>query len=49
VPTYPDGGANPTYNPRRAVHLLAVPVIDQNAVDAGSDAAAPVAATDAGR
>lgn len=34
-----DGGANPTYDSRRAVHLLAVPVRDPDAgVDAGPDA-----------
>jgi hypothetical protein len=33
-----DGGANPLFNPRQAVHLLAVPVIDPEA-DAGADAA----------
>jgi hypothetical protein len=47
-PFYTDGGANPIYNPRRAVHLLAVPVIDPNSVDAGSDAATPNAPLDAG-
>ena len=49
-PTYLDGGANPTYNPRRAVHLLAVPVIDPTSLDAGSDAATtPSPSTDAGK
>jgi hypothetical protein len=34
--TLPDGGANPAYDPRRAVHLLAVPVKEEK--DAGSPA-----------
>lgn len=37
TPTLTDGGANPSYNPRQAVHLLAVPVIDPTKVDAGAD------------
>jgi hypothetical protein len=36
---------NPSYNPRQAVHILAVPVIDPN-TDAGADAG--TAATDSG-
>mgnify|MGYP001268533353 CR=1 FL=1 len=38
-PTLDGGGPNPEYNPRRAVHLLAVPVLDPTrAADAGADA-----------
>jgi hypothetical protein len=36
--TYVDGGVNPFFDPRRAVHLLAVPVKAE--VDAGSDPSA---------
>ena len=36
-PTYADGGANPLYNPRQSVHLLAVPVLDPAKADAGAD------------
>lgn len=36
--TLGDGGANPRYNPRQAVHILAVPVIDPSTLDAGADA-----------
>lgn len=36
-PTYADGGANPLYNPRQSVHLLAVPVLDPAKADAGTD------------
>lgn len=43
-----DGGANPLYNPRQAVHMLAVPVIDPSQVDAGADAAASDDAGDGG-
>ncbi len=32
-----DGGANPSYDPRQAVHLLAVPVLDPSKADAGAD------------
>lgn len=35
----PDAGAQAPYNPRRAVHLLAVPVLDPADADAGADAA----------
>jgi hypothetical protein len=35
-PTLGNGDPNPKYNPRQAVHILAVPVIDPNA-DAGAD------------
>ena len=35
--TYPDGGVNPGFDARRAVHLLAVPVKEE--IDAGADAA----------
>jgi hypothetical protein len=35
--TYADGGANPSYDPRRGVHLLAIPVKEES--DAGTDAA----------
>jgi hypothetical protein len=38
VPQTLDGGPNPAFDPRRGVHILAVPVV---APDAGSDAAAP--------
>jgi hypothetical protein len=37
-PKLGDGGANPTYDPRRGVHLLAVPVIDPSQADAGAHA-----------
>jgi hypothetical protein len=38
LPTLVGGAANPEYNPRRAVHLLAVPVLDPTKVaDAGAD------------
>lgn len=52
-PTYPDGGANPAYDARRAVHVLAVPVRSEQDAgvlgneplpetdDGGSDAGAP--------
>jgi hypothetical protein len=46
-PTYPDGGVNPRYNPRQAVHLLAVPVLDPSK-DAGADAEAPTTTTSDG-
>ena len=36
TPSYADGGANPAYDRRRAVHLLAVPVKDDDADDAGT-------------
>lgn len=40
-PTLAGGKANPTYNPRRALHILAVPVLDPSKkADAGADAAA---------
>jgi hypothetical protein len=38
-PRFEDGGKNPLYNPRQAVHLLAVPVLDPSKADAGADAA----------
>jgi hypothetical protein len=38
APTFADGGANPLYNPRQSVHLLAVPVLDPSKADAGPDA-----------
>lgn len=47
-PTYADGGANPLYNPRRSVHLLAVPVLDPAKADAGADAGSVAADEDAG-
>lgn len=37
-PTLPNDAPNPSYNPRRAVHLLAIPVIDPESRDAGPDA-----------
>lgn len=44
--TYPDGGANPSFDERRAVHLLAIPVraeedtpaLGERPTDAGADA-----------
>jgi hypothetical protein len=36
LPTLSDGGVNPDFNPRRAVHFLAVPVIDPSQIDAGA-------------
>jgi hypothetical protein len=36
-PQLPSGGANPDYSARRAVHFVAVPVIEQTAGDAGAD------------
>ena len=41
-PKLAGGGDNPAYNPRRALHILAVPVLDPTKQDAG----APDAATD---
>jgi hypothetical protein len=38
--TLPDTTPNPLYNPRREVHILAVPVLDPSKADAGADAAA---------
>lgn len=35
-PTLDNDTPNPNYNPRRAVHILAVPVIDQDSLDAGT-------------
>jgi hypothetical protein len=43
-PTLDGGGDNPAYNPRRALHILAVPVLDPTKQDAG----APDASTDSG-
>ena len=40
--TFADGGANPAFDPRRAVHLLAIPVREQ------PDAGEPIAIDDAG-
>ncbi len=37
TPSFADGGVNPLYNPRQAVHILAVPVIDPAALDAGTN------------
>jgi len=39
-PKQGDGGTNPTYNPRRALHIIAVPVLDPAKLpDGGTDAA----------
>lgn len=35
-----DGTPNPAFNPRRALHILAVPVLDPTKADAGADAGA---------
>lgn len=35
TPTTPGGDPNPSYNPRRAIHLLAVPIVDPTPRDAG--------------
>lgn len=45
TPSYADGGANPGYDRRRAVHLLAVPVKD-DVEDAGAPSVDDAGATD---
>ena len=45
APTYDDGGANPGYDRRRAVHLLAVPVKDDDVEDAGTPSVDDAGAT----
>jgi hypothetical protein len=40
APALADGGVNALYNPRQAVHILAVPVIDPSKADAGTDGGA---------
>jgi hypothetical protein len=40
TPTFTDGGPNPQYDQRKGVHVIAVPVLDPERADAGSDATA---------
>lgn len=37
-PTLDDGGANPSYDGRKGLHVIAVPVLDPSLADAGADA-----------
>lgn len=36
TPTFTDGGPNPTYDQRKGVHVIAVPVLDPERADAGA-------------
>lgn len=50
VRNFTDGGANPNFDPRRAIHLLAISVRDDNEVTPIGDAGAPATdASDAGK
>lgn len=44
-PKLSNGDPNPAYNPLRAMHILAVPVLDPTKVDAGADASTEDAGT----